>query len=148
MKFRNYEPWTYWSQLKPKHFICASTRVISSSKSQVLVCGAITVAFETAIYKHGFPPAETGPEIRQLGFNCSTGAIQGFQWTPSVLPSSLLHNPALPDPCNMLQNEHNAGAKHGVRSFFLCCLLGDIKWCNVSSCDIPKCFKTYESTCA
>lgn len=54
----------------------------------------------------------------------------------------------LPELCKTLQNEPNTGAKHGVRSVFVCCLLEDIKRCNASPCDIPKCFKPCESTCA
>lgn len=130
VKFRNYESWPHWSQLKPKHFIHASMGVINFSKSQVLVGVALTVAFKIAIYKHGLLPGETGPEIRQLGFNCSTSAVWGFQRIPSVLPFSLLQNP-LPKPCNVLHNEHNAEAKHGVRFFSLCYLPEDIEWCNV-----------------
>lgn len=57
----------------------ASMTVSNSLKSQVLVWGAIAVALKTAICNHGFLPAETGPEIGQLGFNCSTSTIWGFQ---------------------------------------------------------------------
>lgn len=57
----------------------ASMTVSNSLKSQVLVWGAIAVALKTAICNHGFLPAETGPEIRQLGFSCSTSTIRHFQ---------------------------------------------------------------------
>lgn len=84
----------------PKHSIRARTRVINSSKSQVLVCAAIPVSFRAATCKHGFLPAG----VREMGFNSSPGAVQGLQCAPSAFLQTLA----------ALQDEHDAEAKPGL----------------------------------
>lgn len=79
----------------------ALNSVSSESALQSLVCVAVTVALETAIYKHGFFLDETHAE---MSFSCVTVTVWSVQWAPSVLASSP-DNPALPESCDMLQRQ-------------------------------------------